>query len=134
MNTTNKQATQKSFTLMELMLAAVIVAILASMALVSYNKAVDQARIDEAKRQVILIHGANEAYKAKHWQYWPNDGGSHKSISEINTNLQINLPTSYTYLFSGDGTSWTCQMQPIPTSNYFQNVHVNQNPINTTGG
>ena len=116
---------------MELMMVALIVATLSVMALVSYTKMVNRSYGDDAIRQLTLIHGANQIYKAKHGRYWPNDG-THTAISDINTNLQLNLNTDkFAFNCAGtDGISWGCTMQYNSSPNFI--VQVTQNPIDST--
>ena len=124
---------RKSFTLMELMIVAVLVAVLAVMALTAYKKTVNQAYVDEAIRQLTLIHGAEQVYKAKNGTYWPPSDIPVFYLPGINQNLGLNLTDSpFTFACTGDagGTSWICMAQYRQPPNEIV-VVVNQNPIDS---
>lgn len=57
------------FTLIELMIAVVIVAILAAIAYPSYQRYVQQTREAEAQGQILELASALEAYRAKNFSY-----------------------------------------------------------------
>ena len=115
---------QKSFTLMELLVTVVIVSVLCTMALVSYNKTITRADVNDAIRQLTLIHAANQIYKIKHGHYWPVDLLEHYT-ADINTNLKLNLNTS-TSTYGQFQCAYGQLFAHLPLSSYycnFQTVH-----------
>ena len=124
---------EKAFSLMELIVAGIVASVIAVMAITTYSRTMELARLDDVLRQLTLIHAANQAFKARNWQYWPNDGGTHTSIAEINTELQLNIPTDAfdVYYFNGDGTTWEIEIHyPQGGSDFF--AIVNNAPISDT--
>jgi prepilin-type N-terminal cleavage/methylation domain-containing protein len=103
----------KSFTLMEMMVTVLIAAVLASMALVGYRRSILLADVEDGIRQLTLIHGAQQIYKAKNWKYWIPATQNFTPISQINNALGLELPDDkfdFYYFNSADGTSWTTEI------------------------
>jgi general secretion pathway protein G len=63
---------QRGFTLLELMIAAGIVAILAAIAIPSYQSYVAQAKVAAATVDIMKIEQAIERYKSQNWSIPPN--------------------------------------------------------------
>ena len=94
---------------MEIMVVVIITGTLAALALTTYTKTVNRARVENAIRQLTLIHGANQVYRARNGKLWPNISGSYPLI-DINANLHLNLSNDdFNFsCFNGNGTVWTC--------------------------
>lgn len=58
--------TKKAFTLTEIMIVMVIVAIMASWGLPQYTRAISRARARNAMNNLTMIHAANLIYQARH--------------------------------------------------------------------
>lgn len=108
---------KKSFTLIELMVTIVIISIIASFALVNYNRAVERSRGQDAKNQLGSIHAANGIYFAKKNIYWPEDSTTYDldSINGINQSLGLAIiANDMTYSCTGtDGTTFSCVAKRI---------------------
>lgn len=64
-----KKGTKKGFTLMEVMLVVIIVAILAAMALPSYARMMERARVRDARAVLNLIYQAERLYRLDQGSY-----------------------------------------------------------------
>ena len=89
----------KSFTLIELIVVIVIIASMASFALVNYNKSLLAAHERDAIMQLKTIHAAESIQYSKDGFYWPLDSSIY-DLTDINDNLDV-------YVFSGD-IVYTC--------------------------
>lgn len=103
---------QTGFTLIELMVTVVIVAILASIALPSYQEYVRRQRLATAKQEMMVIAGELERFKSKNFSYngFNDDHIKHIYGSAFSGN-ELKLPltgtTQYTIqLTIPDGYSW----------------------------
>lgn len=87
-----------AFTLLELIMVVIIIAILVSIALPQYTKSTERAKDQEAITNLNLIKTAELIYYAELGQiYGPQgyDGGNNNANeSAINTALRLNLPTA----------------------------------------
>ncbi|MCA9401753.1 MAG: prepilin-type N-terminal cleavage/methylation domain-containing protein, partial [Candidatus Omnitrophica bacterium] len=81
------------FTIMEVMLVVFLLSVMASFALVQFNKATLKSREKSAIVQLKVIHAANEIYKARngHFNRDSNTKGGPLNLDEINSSLNINL-------------------------------------------
>lgn len=98
----------KAFTIMEIMVVMIILGAVAAYAIPNYVRSVRQSHQSDAIMQLSAIHSANQIYRARSGDYWPNTGGSF-NIGDINTNLSLEIiPNNMTYTCSGDGATFTC--------------------------
>ena len=80
---------RKAFTLMELMIALVILAILATLAVPGYQTMMAQNQAQEAKTNLSIIHMAEKLYYLSHGNtYW---GPGTTTIGDANTALGIDM-------------------------------------------
>lgn len=90
---------QTGFTLIELMVTVVIVAILASIALPSYQEYVRRQRLATAKQEMMVIAGELERFKTKNFSYREFDGAGvlHSSFNGATGTLEVpvNEPTKH---------------------------------------
>lgn len=90
----------RGLTLMELMIAIVIVGIMAAFAIPSYTKAVNKAEERQMMTNLRAIVAAQEIYKAQNGNYWPAHvlvaPTANQGIAAINAALKLNILTSGT--------------------------------------
>ena len=91
---------QKGFTLIEIMVVIVIIAVLAGIALPLYTKAAEKSRITEAVRILGAIRDAEMRYALQYQNYSPGYG-SHKAGDTVRAetigDLDITLQTANKY-------------------------------------
>lgn len=75
MNRIKQRRSQQGFTLLELLMVVIIIAILASLALPQYLRTVAKARRAEALQVLATIRAAELRYKAEHGLYTNNASG-----------------------------------------------------------
>lgn len=100
---------QRGLTLMELMVAIVVVGLMAAFAIPSYNKAVNKSE----ERQMIVnlrsIISAQEIYKAKNGDYWPAAVFSiptgNKGLSDLNPALRLSVVNDSKYDYQCNSTA-----------------------------
>ncbi len=90
---------KKVFTLTEMIIVVVIIAILAALALPLYRTTVLRARDREAKAMLRLIKEAEKIYRLEYYTYWPCT-----DTADCNADLRLDLPSQH----------WTYS---VPTAN-----------------
>lgn len=121
-----------AFTLVELIVVVVIVAILASVGIPKYMKTVDAAQIRDARTQLIALHAANEIYRAQSGgQYLP---GTTLNLSQINAGLSINIiaASNVTYAYTRTSTTTYSATATFTSGLAAYTISVNQNPISSS--
>jgi prepilin-type N-terminal cleavage/methylation domain-containing protein len=91
----------RAFSLLELVVVTIIVAILAGLGFISYRNISEDAFDKEAKANLKLIQAAEKTYRLEEGTYYP-DGVAATSIAdngEINDNLRV-------YLTEGASAKW----------------------------
>lgn len=96
----------KGFTLIELMIAVVIVGILASIAYPSYIRQVQQSRQADAQGQVMEFASAMEAYRAKNFSY------AGASLADLGPSLSANEYYVSALNIAADGQSFSITSTP----------------------
>jgi prepilin-type N-terminal cleavage/methylation domain-containing protein len=96
MNALRRFIHNAGFTLIELMVIVVIVGVIGAFAIPSYTKAVERAYEKDGVNNLILLSGAQEAYKARYGKYWPEfngacGGGNCGIAGGLNTDLGLNI-------------------------------------------
>jgi prepilin-type N-terminal cleavage/methylation domain-containing protein len=94
----------KGFTLIEILVVLVIVGVMAGLAVPTYFRTIEQARTNEAKVNLNIIHTAQKIYKLNNNAYWPPSGTS-TSVNDINTNLNIDISSDKYNLTVGPSTA-----------------------------
>jgi len=120
------QKSQNAFTLIELMIVVVVLAIIAGFGIPNYNKS--QARVNErdGENNLGTIASAMEMYKMR------NDGvyalgTALDNIGEINTILYLGIiGQNIVYSCTSDGTIFTCTANP---NDYTWNVEVSDTDL-----
>jgi type II secretory pathway pseudopilin PulG len=77
-----------SFTIMEIMVTIVILALITAFAVPQYQKATQKARERDAAVQLISIHAANVLYESQTGSYLPAAGGG---LNDMNTGLGLRI-------------------------------------------
>jgi len=98
---------KKAITLLELLTVIIVVGILASLALPTFNKAKESAFDKEAKANLKLIQAAEKVYRMEYSTYYPSSG-SEGNIDNINAYLKLLIPTTnWTYSVTGGTNSFS---------------------------
>lgn len=94
----------RGLTLMELMVAVVIVGLMAAFAIPSYNKAVNKAEERQMTTNLRSIIAAQEVYKAKNGDYWPAGAAAvptgNIGLPQLNSDLKLNIVANAKYAYS----------------------------------
>jgi len=91
----------RGFTLLELLIVVIVIGILATLAIPSYNRSKEQALGKEALTNLRLIAAAEKIYRMETTTFWPSAGTSW-SLAEINSNLRLYLTTTnWTWSITG---------------------------------
>ncbi len=97
---------KKGFTLLELLIVVVILAVLAGLALPQYLRTVARARESEGWTNLQAIRGAQFRYYAE----FPGTG-----FTSNVTALDVDIPAGrYSYIMPGSGANFTATAQAIP--------------------
>lgn len=128
------------FTLIELMIVVVIIAILASIAVPAYTSSVRKSRRTEAKTALLDLAAREERYYATQNVYadtpaalqygsgaWPVPVGSYYSISSVTSSAPVASPTNTT-----PGT-YTLQITPTAGSPQLQDTACQTFQLDQTG-
>lgn len=101
----------KGFTLTEVLIAIVVVAVLAGLALPNYFRTVEQARSNEAISNLNTVYMGQRIYRLNAGRFWPNPDGANSTLADINNNLNLELTTRFyntiTVTSTGAGTAFT---------------------------
>ena len=83
----------KGFTLTEIMITVVILAVIAGLAVPGYFNTVEQARMNEAETTLNIIHMGEKIYRLNQSTFW--DGGANASVAAIDAALNVDISTTY---------------------------------------
>lgn len=104
---------KSGFTLMEMMVAVVVVGIVAAFAIPSYVKATNRAEERQMIGNLRSIAAAQEVYKAQKGNYWPAHvvavPTANQGIAAINAALNLSIKTS------GTRYAYNCNSQVAQT-------------------
>ena len=81
------------FTLMEIVITVIIMGIIAGLAIPSYFSTMEQARTNEAKNNLNIIHMGQKLYFLANGGYW--DPGGATTIGNTNTALNVDMTSTY---------------------------------------
>lgn len=97
-----KKIKKSGFTLYEIIIVLVIVAVLASLGLPNFIKAKEHALGREARQHLKIILESEKAFRMQKGAYYPN-GSTIADLNAINSNLSLTLVnTSWDYSISAD--------------------------------
>jgi len=92
----------RGFTLIEIVVSMIIVSVIATMALVNYQKALVIEHEKEAATQLKVLYHANGSYKSKTGTYLAGNG---LDLAAINSGLGLNIfSNNLTYSYDENGT------------------------------
>ncbi|HBU08287.1 MAG TPA: hypothetical protein DEA99_03640 [Candidatus Omnitrophica bacterium] len=99
---TRERTANKGFTIIELMVALIIIGVLVSLAIPGFSRTKERAFDKEAQIGLNLITAGEKMYRAKIGSYYPSSGTVDKS--DIEDNLQLDLSSSsWEYNITGLG-------------------------------
>jgi type IV pilus assembly protein PilE len=104
------RVTRSGFTLTEIMIVVVIMAVMAGVAGPAYFQTVERSRSNEALATLNIIHMGQKIYRLNNPTFW--NGGANAAPAAINANLGVDIsPTFYTDIdFAGVGANgYTCR-------------------------
>ena len=107
------QQLQGGFTLLELLVVLVILAVALMAGIPTYTKTVEGARAQEAIHDLRAIRAAEEVFRSRTGAYTT---GTLEYVDQINPALQLKLDPRdrpYTYHVTGDGATFTATAIPL---------------------
>jgi len=111
---------REAFTLIELIAAVIIVAIVAAFAIPNYTRTIERAHLRDATGNLIAVHAAQQVRFSEQGKYWPETAIT-VDLASINTNLKLNIiAQGMTYTCEGNaaGTAFTCDAVRSGSSPY----------------
>ena len=98
----------RGFTMLELLVALAILAVMAGLAVPAYFQTVEQARSNEAKTNLNIIHMGEKLYYLNNNTYW---GPGSTTIAAANTALNTDMSATYytTISVTGAAGSYTAK-------------------------
>ena len=118
---------RKAFTLMELMLVVIIIAILASIAIPSYIKTMERAKAREAMATLESMRAAELAYSSERRQF-VNLSTSDTDWNAIGMeNPNNNAQRSWDYSLTSSGNTFTATASRRDGPNASENIIMDQN-------
>lgn len=81
---------QKSFTILEIMIVVLIVGMITAFGIPRYHRAMENAQQAEIFDNLRIIYAAEQAHHAGTGHYWPTDNANYDIIA-INQNLRLNI-------------------------------------------
>ncbi len=103
----NHNFKNKAFTLIEIMVVLVIIAVMAALAIPNLTQMIERSHEQDAMMQLRTVHAAEQVYFARVGSFWPTI--NNQDVDAIKTNLNLNIvPQGMTYNCDGDGNTFTC--------------------------
>ena len=95
------------FSLVEVIIACVIIGLLATLAIPQFSRVKERSVDKEAIGYLSALQAAERMYFTEREVYYPSPAVATNVVTDINTNLQVNLPTGtnpkWTYTVSSTG-------------------------------
>jgi prepilin-type N-terminal cleavage/methylation domain-containing protein len=99
---------KKSFTLIELLIVVIVIAILATLALPQYVKAVERAKDGKAKHHLALIAEAEKMYRADNDAYIAVSGDAvNAALGNYVELVEVDNDTDWTYSGTASASTFT---------------------------
>ncbi len=115
------------FTLIEVIVVIIILAVIAGVALPNYRKTVERSYQQTAINNLTALHGAQQIYRAQYGTYWGTG-----NVSAINTNLGLNIiENGMTFTSTNGGAAFTVTAVRWGPAATFT-VTVTSSPLTTT--
>jgi type IV pilus assembly protein PilE len=123
---------KKGFTLIEIIVALVILAILAAVALPNYMTMMTQGAANAAQNNLIAIYNAQKTYYFANAAYCTSTNSVCNSLASINSTLSLNI-TDARFTYTCNSTNgFTCTATNISDGNL--SLAVTNTPIILPGG
>ena len=119
----------RGFTMIEVLLVAIIIAILVSIAVPNYIQATERARAREAISTLNAMMAAERTYNAERRTYLALTAASNvewEAIGMENPNLNAQRSFDYTLVVGGGGFTATATRQPGTAINAGETIAINQ--------
>ena len=105
------KSNQKALTITEIMVSVIILSVIAAFAIPNFVKSIRKNHIRTANFNLIALHSAQQAYRARHSTFYDFDGS--ETLATANSIFSLNISdTDHNYLFSGNTTSFTIIARP----------------------
>ena len=123
----------RAFTLMELIIVTIIIGVIAGFAIPNYQKAIARQQVKRLILTTDLTAGAQEIYKTKNSRYWCDFSPLCAQLSNINSNLGINImpETGVTYSTYATTGFEDQSFQIIITDGTLFSLNTSSPPLNT---
>ena len=115
------------FTLLEIMITVVILAVLSALAIPAYKNTIEQTRSNEAITNLNIIWMAEKIYWSKNSSYW---GPGSTTMSSVNSGLDTDMSATFydTVNVSQSSNTYTAKLNRNTNSggvaaNYYQYVY-----------
>jgi prepilin-type N-terminal cleavage/methylation domain-containing protein len=101
---------QKAFTLVEIIVTAIIVGLLGMMALPNFMKTMNRSYAQDALHSLVAIYSGEQNYSQNHGDNYcySSTTPACDSLSHINTALDLNIASSGDMTYSCDNVTKTC--------------------------
>ena len=86
-------SSNKAFTLTEILIVISIVGLIAGLGLPNFTKMIENARSNEARTNLSIIHTGQKIYSLNNGTFW--NGGSNAVIATINSTLNTDISAVY---------------------------------------
>lgn len=120
---------QKGFTLIELMIVVVIIAILAALAIPKFMKATTKSKQTEAKQILKQIYAMQHAYRQEYNNYCCNGASASAGSSIPVLGVDVMVTARYTYVITAAPNTFTA----TATANLDDDPDIDTWIINDTG-
>ncbi len=121
------------YTLLEMLITVLLVAILSAVAVATYIKTAERARDREAQTMLKLIRNGEQRYLVKFNTYFPADGVTESDIADINTALDLQIDPEVRWDYSIVGVAGDFQASAArlnPPTGYSRTWQITENTQN----